>query len=109
MVDALKDLLETPIERGAEEVRELFDGLFGDLSREERVSIMLFLAVTYVLNENAAMQIEVAASRGKKPGRGAVEKLKGNTMIVFSQAIEAIVQSGVEAAQELRAKKKKGE
>lgn len=97
MVDDLKKLLKSPIEDGVEEIRERFDALFGELPREERVQVMLLLSVTYVMNEKAATQIEVAAKRGKKPGPGAMDTIISLTMLDFVTTIKAIVAVGLEA------------
>ncbi len=105
MVDNLKNLLENPVEDGIDEIRELFDSLFGQLSREERMSFMLFLAVPYMLNENIAMHIEIAAKYGKLPGPGSLQAVGEATVMQFASAIKASIQAGVRASLEERKNK----
>lgn len=105
MVDGLKNLLENPVEDGLKELRELFDSLFGQLPREERMSFMLILSVPYMLNENAAMQLEIAAKYGKLPGPGMLQMVAEATAMQFGSAIEAGIQAGVRANQKERKNK----
>lgn len=105
MVDDLKNLLERPIETGIEELRNRFDELFGDLPRENRMSIMLLLSVPYILNENAAIQIEAAVKRGEVPSPGALEAVVEVTVMEFAAAVKAAVRAGMELARKHRSKK----
>lgn len=106
MVDALKDLLETPIEKGAEEVQKKFDELFGDLDRPSRMAIMLHLSVSYILRENSKTQVEEATKRGFKLGPGSIDALMLATVMDFTVAVKATIKAGLEAVQDQRAKKK---
>lgn len=105
MVDSLKNLLENPIEEGLDELRELFDSLFGQLSREERMSFMLLLAVPYMLNEKASMHLEIATKLGRAPGPGSLQVVASATTVQFAAAIKATMQAGVRASLEERKNK----
>lgn len=105
MVDDLKNLLKSPIEDGVEEIRNRFDELFGELPRQDRMSIMTLLSVTYVMNENAGKQIEAAAKLGKKPGPNAMDKLVLATLLDFTAAVRATVEGGLKVAKEQRKKR----
>lgn len=105
MVDSLKNLLENPIEEGLDELRDLFDSLFGQLPREERISLMLLLSVPYMLNENAAMQLEIATKYGKLPGPGMLHLVAEATTMQFGSAIKVSVQAAVRASLEERKNK----
>lgn len=107
MVDSLKNLLENPVEDGLDELRELFDSLFGQLPREERMSFMLLLSVPYMLNENAAMQLEIATKYGKLPGPGMLEAVAEATVMQFGSTIKATIQAGVRTS--LKERKNKDE
>lgn len=107
MVDSLKNLLENPVEDGLDELRELFDSLFGQLPREERMYFMLLLAVPYMLNENASMHIEIASKLGRAPGPGSLEAVAEATVMQFGCAIKAAIQAGVRASLEERKNKGK--
>lgn len=109
MVDDLKSLLERPIESGVEELRNRFDELFGDLPRENRMSIMLLLSVPYILNENAAIQIEAAVKRGEMPSPGALEAVVEVTVMEFASAVKATVAVGKDLARKRRGAGKKGD
>lgn len=107
MVDDLKKLLENPVEEGLDELRELFDSLFGQLPREERMSFMLLLSVPYMLNENAAIQLEIASKYGKLPGPGLLQMVAEATMMQFGGAIKATIEEGVRMGQKERKNKGK--
>lgn len=108
MVDSLKNLLENPVEDGLDELRDLFDSLFGQLPREERMYFMLLLAVPYMLNENAAIQIEAAVKRGEIPSPGSLQVIAEATTVQFASAIKAIIlQARVRASLEERKNKGK--
>lgn len=110
MVDDLKSLLERPIESGVEELRNRFDELFGELPRENRKALMLLLAVPYILNENAATQIEAAVKRGEMPSPGALEAVVEVTVMEFAAAaVKATVAVGKDLARKRRGAGKKGD